>query len=194
MKSAEYYQNSSGKRSIRIDTENPLFGSNVWEPPNLREEKECEFIPYTVGSDYSGDTVTRANYETLKKDLRKYKGIYDVFGGYSTYGIAYIPAELSRKGREKIAEIVEALESYPSIDDEAASRLEYELIMEAFDDGRRFELPQGDDELDEDYAARIDTARAALAGGIGDIAYCETGCVPYIKWERIVDASRYPAK
>lgn len=185
MKEAEYYQGSSGKRSIRIDTGNPLFGSDPWEPPNLREERECEFIPYTVGSDYSGDIVTRSNYETLKKDLRKYKGVYDVFGGYSTYGIAYIPAELSRKGREKIAEIVEALESYPSIDDEAVSELEYHLILEAFNDERRYELPQGDEETDAEYEARINRARAIIIEGMGDIAYPETGCAVYIKWETV---------
>lgn len=120
-------------------------------------------IPYTGWGDYSGDTVTRANYECLEEmDYRITRQIRGDFGSgeyvltlpskvVKALGRMYEPTgdgamELLREyldgiddcdiesERREIAEIIEGLEDYPCIDDERVWFLEKRIRDEDWDD------------------------------------------------------------
>ena len=133
-------------------------------------------IPNTFGSNYSGDIVTLSNYRIVKKLLDNRKGVYDVCSDFGTYGITYNPNEISKDTKNKIDEIVKAIESYPALDDKDVAQLESELIKSAFEDEFIYE---GIPEEQKDEAFNI------VMQGIGEIAYTETGCTVYINWEEV---------
>lgn len=162
MEKACYHQDGSGNMGLEKQDEYSIT--------------KCKYIPYTIGSDYSGDIVTLSNYRLLKKELARYKGIYDIYGGYSTYGIAYIESEMSKAGIDKVKEIIENLEQYPAYDDEDVSILEYNLIKELFDDDYKYQdMP----DKQKDLAWNI------VMDGFGDYAITEQGATAYIDWDKV---------
>ena len=84
------------------------------------------------GSDYSGSTVTRSNFDVFKEQFGKCEGVVFLYGDYGSYGIAISLDCLMEN--EEILEILEALEDYPCIDDDALCAYEMELIEEAWED------------------------------------------------------------
>lgn len=84
-------------------------------------------IELTCGSDYSGDTVTRSNYEYCIKHFSNFPGFYDLYGGFSGYGIGYIESELTEEGRAALKAILDYLTDYPLLDEEGHSELEMKL-------------------------------------------------------------------
>lgn len=144
-------------------------------------------IPYSCGSDYSGSMVERCNYETLKKELKRYNGIYELYGWYSGYGIGYAPSELTKKGKEKIADILDRLESYPCLDDDKVSMMEYDSIMKTFESDYSHELREYENDNGDIPESIVNMAREIVCQGIGDIAYPETGGVVYIAWEKVIE-------
>jgi len=116
-------------------TENPVFYGDLKEGPtdypwkDVHELMEVYELPYSTGSDYSGDTVTKCNHDVfleLAKENRWF-GVRDCYGGYSTYAII-----LSKPATEnpEIKELINGLEDYPLIDEEAHSEHELELEQE----------------------------------------------------------------
>lgn len=57
------------------------------------KDGEWEFLEYTQGSDYSGSSVERSNYEVIKEMLQSgelnEKDVKLVYGGANSYGILY---------------------------------------------------------------------------------------------------------
>ncbi len=90
------------------------------------------YVPYTTGSDYSGCTITWANYKTFEEyddDC-----IHLVHGGYNTYGIVINATKLcDSEIFEVIIETLESLENYPLIDDNLLAEVEMELVEEAWE-------------------------------------------------------------
>lgn len=89
-----------------------------------------EELEYTCGSDYSGDTVARSNYETLLKELGDTPGFYALYGDYSSYGIGYVESELDDDGKERLKDILDRLSDYPSLDDDRLSAIEETIKAE----------------------------------------------------------------
>jgi hypothetical protein len=154
---------------------------------NLRDDKELVEVPYSSGSDYSGDTVTRANYLFLKEQFKDSHGVYSLYGDHGTYAIAYKLKEMTIEDGEKINDYLESLENYPLLDEDVNSKLEMELLDEAFDRDHKHELSKYENENDMEIPQTIiDKAREIFRDGFGDIAFCETGCVAYINWGKII--------
>jgi hypothetical protein len=149
-------------------------------------------IPYTTGSDYSGDSVTKCNHRVIRRELERYKGIYDVYGDYGTYGLFYDPSQLTAKGKEIVDDIVGQLGRYPVYDEMALSFFEVELMSsyvedDGFDDFAR-EIGHHDDEFLDWLSKRVDwkgIVWECIMEALGDYVIIETGCVPYVRWERI---------
>jgi len=99
--------------------------------------KNMTEILHTVGSDYSGGYITMSNYRTIKAVLIRRKGVYDLYGWYGTYGLAYDPEEITAGTKAVIDEIVDGLESYPLYDEDHFSALEHEARGTYIDELKR---------------------------------------------------------
>ena len=100
-------------------------------------------VPYTMYSDYSGGTVQRANCNAFLKMFGEYPGVYEVYGGFGTRGVVIRRACLRNP---EIAQVIEELDYYLLIDDEALSDLEMQLEDEAWDVWIKYDLER---ELDK---------------------------------------------
>lgn len=91
---------------------------------------------YTSGSDYSGDSVTRANFEVM---LEKFSAhVVEMFGGHGTYGIALPLSPWADADAERAAaEILEGLADYAVIDDDEMCSIEMEWMDAAWEDWAR---------------------------------------------------------
>jgi len=90
-------------------------------------------VEHAGGSDYSGGSLTKANYNELKKMLEEAHSEgpavwADAHGGHGTYAILVVWDRLD----ESIQETLNALEDYPAISDEAMSEEENEREQEAW--------------------------------------------------------------
>ena len=115
-------------------------------------------IDDATGSDYSGGTHTRSNYEVMLADPDMRPHLIDLHGNHGTYGLAYRGTwdELrSDLEREALRNALVALEVCPVLDDNHHSELETRLEGEAWEsDGRRDfakALAKVLDELDPDH-------------------------------------------
>jgi len=91
--------------------------------------KSLFFMPtYLSGSDYSGGSVERANHRAFLKEYGETDGVYDIYGGFGTYGIA-IRLDVYEDIPE-IKEAIDKLDDYPLFDEEAHSELEMEWQQE----------------------------------------------------------------
>ena len=96
-----------------------------------------------TGSDYSGGTVTLANQRELKRVLTECEDLdgpecvwCTAHGGHGTYALFVVYAALPKE----IRELVDALDGYSSVNDEALSDLECELGSEAWEAWGRTDL------------------------------------------------------
>lgn len=77
---------------------------------------------YLSGSDYSGGSVECSNHKSFLEQYKETEGVYEVYGGYGTYGIA-IRLDVYENNSE-IKEAIDKLDDYPLFDEEAHSELE----------------------------------------------------------------------
>jgi hypothetical protein len=95
------------------------------------EKSEIWYVPGIMsGSDYGGDTVTRANYLAMLPYVKRSKFVKEVYGGYSSYGLAFNVSRLKGKFADELVSIFRGLETYPLIDDEELGKLEIKLEWE----------------------------------------------------------------
>lgn len=90
---------------------------------------------YTQGGDYGGSTVELANFRTLKEMAEELESEHGIFykvwgGGHGSYQIFWNV----NKTPDEIVEVLNALEDYPSVNDDALSELEIELQDENWKD------------------------------------------------------------
>jgi len=101
------------------------------------EEGELYFyLPYASGSDYSGSTVEKANHRAFQESYGQEPFVWEATGGFDTYatvigltGLLECPDDTF----DLILGVIEGLDRYPLIDDEALSNLESELADEAWE-------------------------------------------------------------
>ena len=94
------------------------------------------FLPYASGSDYSGSTVEKANHKEFLESYGKEQFVWESHGGFDTYAVVLGLTgllECADDTFDAILGIIEGLEDYPLIDDEALSNLESTLADEAWD-------------------------------------------------------------
>lgn len=108
-------------------------------------------------SDLSGSVVSRANYKVLKNILSARffrKGNWKTYyGDHGTRGIA-ISVDFDDP---EICAMLAGLADYPALDDDVVSRIERELIVEAWEDWRCAEMSYlFDDALETQLGIRLD--------------------------------------
>jgi hypothetical protein len=94
------------------------------------------FLPYASGSDYSGSTVEKANYKEFLESYGEEGFVWEAHGGFDTYAVVLGLTGLLECADDTfnaILDIIEGLEDYPLINDEALSNLESDLADEAWD-------------------------------------------------------------
>ena len=106
-------------------------------------------VPYTLHSDYAGSTVERSNRDVFLEEFGDLRGVKEVYGGYGTRGVVIRRALLRN---EEVADVLEALESYPVIDEDHLSQLEMEIETEDWEDWGRSDLKRELDKLEIEYA------------------------------------------
>lgn len=84
--------------------------------------------PQLSGSDYSGGITERSNHRAFLKQFKDVDGVYDLYGGYGTYGIAI--QLYAYNTNEEIKEVIEGFENYALVSDEEYSELESEYDRE----------------------------------------------------------------
>jgi len=102
-----------------------------------QEEGEVYFyLPYASGSDYSGSTVEAANHKEFLESYGEEEFVWEAHGGHNTYAVVLGLTgllECADDTFDAILDIIEGLEDYPLINDEALSNLESDLADEAWD-------------------------------------------------------------
>lgn len=99
---------------------------------DFRHDGELWLVNWAGGSDYSGDSVERSNFQVLlelaeEKGLLG-KGLWEVYGGFGSYGIV-VSADVED---EEILDLLAGLEEYPVADEDHLAHLEIELEDEAW--------------------------------------------------------------
>jgi len=120
------------------------------------EPQWFEVQPAT-GSDYSGGTVTLSNQRELKRLLAECEEDAPLpdcvwctaSGGHGTYALFVVYAALP----EEIRAVLDALDDYPSVDDEALSELECQLGAEAWASWGNAELRRA---LEREFGADLE--------------------------------------
>ncbi len=106
--------------------ETPEMGENLaFSDLNTRvKTSEYYLINFVQWGDYSGDTVSRANYDTIIKKWGKNPLVWSVVGGHWSHGIL-IHADILEN--DDFLEIFESIENYPVLDDEHLTELELSI-------------------------------------------------------------------
>ncbi len=126
--------------------ETPEMGENLaFSDLNTRvKTSEYYLINFVQWGDYSGDTVSRANYDTIIKKWGKNPLVWSVVGGHWSHGIL-IHADILEN--DDFLEIFESIENYPVLDDEHLTELELSIQDSAWDDWVRSDLDSALDNL-----------------------------------------------
>ena len=133
-------------------------------------------IPFCNYGDYdSSFCFERSNHIDVKRMFRNVKGLRTWYGHYSQALIVELE-KLSVKSLEKLLELVENLEKYPAVDDEAVSEYEYKAIMQAWKEWYRHDVKHG----------LRGKAETLLKSNTMDYAWIEMGGNVYIDTERLV--------
>lgn len=109
-------------------------------------------VPYSTWSDYSGDTVNRANYEYMLDNYKDHPYFHEIYGGYNTSGILldvriFDDSEIG----DDLLEKIEGLLNYPLFNDEYLSDLEMRLSKESWDGWVKYDLKRALDAAEIEY-------------------------------------------
>lgn len=89
-------------------------------------------IEEACGSDYSGGSYTRSNYDVIRDNPELAPHVISLHGAYGTYGICYV-GELENQP-EALRDAISSLADYPILDEDALSEHEMALEIEAWND------------------------------------------------------------
>lgn len=84
--------------------------------------------PQLSGSDYSGGITERSNHRTFLRQFKDVDGVYDLYGGYGTFGIA-IRLDVYTTN-DDIKEVIDALQDYCLVSEDDYSELESDYEQE----------------------------------------------------------------
>jgi hypothetical protein len=103
------------------------------------KEVDVFLIPkYMSYGDYDDSCmVERSNYKIFLEDYKEECGIFRIYGGYGSSGIAisirYLLDPVNEDKADEIIELLNGLNNYPVIDDNDMSNMEYKLFLESLD-------------------------------------------------------------
>jgi hypothetical protein len=104
---------------------------------DLREDAEGDLVDIELcsGSDYSGSSVTVANYSSILKEFSEAleRAVWPYYGGHGTYGIVVKDSALTEHEWLRLVSIIIQLQDYPLIDEDEWSKVESEAEDEAWD-------------------------------------------------------------
>jgi len=133
-------------------------------------------IPFCNYGDYDSSCgVERSNYLEAKKMFRNVKGIKTWYGNYGQALIVELE-RLSVNSLEKLLELVQNLEKYPAVDDQAVCEYEEKAILFAWKNWYKQDVKRG----------LRGKAFELLKSNMGEYAYIEMGGNTYIDTERLV--------
>lgn len=147
---------------VLSDVKNILYGE--FKPDNDGLYLE---VPHTTYSDYSGCTIERANCDEFMSQFGNLPGVWELYGGFGTRGIVISLALY--ESNEEIKGVIDGLEDYPLINDEALCELETKIEGESWDswvkddlkralDKASIEYPDDDDQLHDLFNAAAECA------------------------------------
>jgi hypothetical protein len=145
-----------------------------------------------TGSDYAGDSVTVANHRAFLALFGTIAGVFDVYGGYSTYAVAIRLDAVT----EDMLEVFAALQDYPLINEETHSEVEMEAEDASWecyarDDFRKLaatKFPALDiEEISADELYRI---FRELSDRSNTYWQNETGNSAYIDLDRVIECAK----
>lgn len=149
-------------------------------------------IDLCTGSDYSGGSVTKSNYNCMKKYVENTEGVYTVYGGYSTYGIMVKLSTIDQN--DEMWNILNELSNYPLLDEENHSELEIELTNTCINDelypiANKIEEKledigvDGSININENYIKEL--INNVIENDTSLLPVIGTGCTVHIKWDEI---------
>jgi hypothetical protein len=153
-------------------------------------------IPYTTGSDYSGEAVTVSNYRCIWDDFKdKIPGLYQIYGGHGTYGLVVRRSVLKSDNEDcvELQDVIKELHNYPCYSEDDLSIVELEAESEAWEswaknDYRRAleKLETIPDDSEETISEDVlfETLRLVM-DRINEYWQNETGNSAYVDVERI---------
>lgn len=125
----------------------PLGKNDLIEPDNILVPEHME------GGDYSGSSVTKANYDSFMEEFGEVPGVIALYGSHGSYGVGIRIGAIN----EEMVSVLEKLQDYPIIDEEKMSEIEHEWEGEAWESWARSDFlhalrrkfPQLEDRIDE---------------------------------------------
>ena len=100
--------------------------------------------------------VERSNYKLFLEEYKEEKGIFRIYGGYGSSGIAisirYLLDLANEDKADEIIELLNNLNEYPVIDDEDMSNMEYDAFLESLDS---FAIRECNDLLANQYLIEV---------------------------------------
>jgi len=169
-----------------------------FDPGTARDGAQWYEVEYASGSDYSGGTVNRSNYEVLQEMLEESHpsgqepAVWaDAYGGHGTYAILVVYDALDPEIQRSLG----ALEDYPILDEGHHSEHEMELEGEAWDSTyeREFEsklleelFTDGEDEDWPESAKSFAIFRLGMEVANENWEHSAEG--PYVDIDRVVAA------
>lgn len=133
-------------------------------------------IPFCNYGNYDSSCgVERSNYLEVKRMFKGVKGIKTWYGNYGQALIVELE-RLSVQSLEKLLELVENLEKYPAVDDEAVAEYEYKAIMKAWKGWFKSDVKRG----------LRGKAEELLKSNTADYAWIEMGGNVWIDTEQLV--------
>ena len=153
---------------------------------------------YMQYGDYDNSCmVERSNYKIFLEDYKEEKGIFRIYGGYGSSGIAisirYLLDPDNEEKAQSIIDVLNSLNDYPCIDDEDMSNMEYEAFIEALDN---FAIRECNDLLSHQYLIEVydfdeDKLKAVLLESDRNLNYpsyeIESGGSCYIDTKRLIE-------
>jgi len=112
---------------------------------------------YMQFGDYDNSCmVERSNYKLFLEEYKEEKGIFRIYGGYGSSGIAisirYLLDLANEDKADEIIELLNNLNEYPVIDDEDMSNMEYDAFLESLDS---FAIRECNDLLANQYLIEV---------------------------------------
>lgn len=139
------------------------------EPLAAKDRIEADDIldlKYMSGSDYSGGSVTRANYESFMEEFGEVPGVISLFGSHGSYGVGVRIEAVS----PEMIEVFEKLKNYPVIDEDKVSEVEMEWQDEAWKNWARSDFLRALNDKFPELEDQIE-ALAEQKEGEGDALY-----------------------
>lgn len=107
--------------------------ANLLDRPMPHAPSAFAVIRHTEHSDYSGSTAQRSNYAILSERAMEF-GLIRVIGSHGYLALAYEAALGPVPSHGELTDILEGLETYAAINDDAVAELEIEMASEAWID------------------------------------------------------------